>query len=101
MYIRRSNVSVPVGSGVTILVHVIALLKKNLVNLLHIINIANKRAYLYSGIPVISTVTPASGGTCAELCATLSKVPHASILGGATLEFVGATSRILTLLGIG
>ena len=32
--------------------------------------------YLSSGIPVISTVTPASGGTCVELSATRSKVPH-------------------------
>ena len=33
-------------------------------------------SYLSSGIPVISTVTPASGGTCVELSATRSKVPH-------------------------
>jgi len=31
---------------------------------------------LYSSIPVISTVMPASGGTCVELSATRSKVPH-------------------------
>ena len=41
-----------------------------LVNLLHVINIINKLAYLYSGIPVISTVTPASDGTCVELSST-------------------------------
>ena len=43
---------------------------KNHVNLLHVISIVNKLAYLHSGIPVISTVMPASGGTCAELSAT-------------------------------
>jgi len=37
---------------------------KNPVNLLHVINIVNTLADLYSGIPVISTVTPASGRTC-------------------------------------
>jgi len=40
------------------------------------LNIVNKLAYLYSDIPVISTVIPVSGRTCAELSATRSKVPH-------------------------
>jgi len=49
---------------------------KNPVNLLHVINIINKPAYLHSGIPVISTVMPASEGTSAELSTIRSKVPH-------------------------
>jgi len=43
---------------------------KNPVNLLHVINIVNTLADLYSGIPVINTVTLASDGTCVELSAT-------------------------------
>ena len=37
---------------------------------------------MYYGIPVISTVVSASGGTCVELSATRSKVPHHSNTGG-------------------
>ena len=59
-------------------------------------------SYLYSGTPVISTVTPASGGTCVELSATRSKVPHHTYpWWGPPLESVGATSRILTPSGVG
>ena len=59
-------------------------------------------AYLSSGTPVISTVTPASGGTCVELSATRSKVPHHTYpWWGPPLESVGATSRILTPSGVG
>ena len=50
-------------------------------------------SYLYSGTPVISTVTPASGGTCVELSVTRSKVPHHTYpWWGSPLESVGATS---------
>jgi len=55
---------------------------KNPVNLLHVINIINTLVYLYSGIPVNSTVKLASGGTCMELSATRSKVPITPIRGG-------------------
>ena len=59
-------------------------------------------SYLYSGTPVISTVTPASDGTCVELSATRSKVPHHTYpWWGPPLEFMGATSRILTSPGVG
>ena len=59
-------------------------------------------SYLSSGTPVISTVTPASGGTCVELSATRSKVPHHTYpWWGPPLESVGATSRILTPPGVG
>jgi len=59
-------------------------------------------SYLSSGTPVISTVTPASGGTCVELSATRSKVPHHTYpWWGPPLESVGATSRILTPSGVG
>jgi len=44
--------------------------------MLHVIHIVFQPAYLYHANPVISTVTPVSDGTCAELCATQSKVPH-------------------------
>ena len=54
-------------------------------------------SYLSSGTPAISTVTPASGGTCVELSATRRKVPHHIYpWWGPPLESVGATSRILT-----
>jgi len=59
-------------------------------------------SYLYSGIPVISTVMPASGETCVELSATWSKVPHHTYpWWGPPLESVGATSRVLTPPGVG
>ena len=53
--------------------------------MLHVINIVNKLAYLYYGIPVISTVTPASDGTRVELSAIRSKVHIAPIRGGGHL----------------
>ena len=37
-----------------------------ILNLLHVINIVNKLAYLHSGIHVIRTVIPASGKICAR-----------------------------------
>jgi len=75
---------------------------KNLVNLLHVINIINKLAYLYSGIHVISTVTLVSDGTSAELSATRSKVPHHTYMRwGSPLESVETTSRILTPPAVG
>jgi len=69
--------------------------EKNLVNLLHVINIINKLAYLYSGIPVISTVTPASGG---NMCGTKCHTEKSATL---HLYVVGATSRIRTPPGVG
>jgi len=60
------------------------------------------QVYWYSGIPVISTVTPTSDGTCVELSATRSKVPHhAYTWWGPPPKSVGATSRILTPPGVG
>jgi len=56
---------------------------------------------MYLGNPVISTVTLASCGTCVELSATRSKVPHHTYTWwGPPLKSVGGTSRILTLPSI-
>jgi len=75
---------------------------KNPVNLLHVLNIANKLAYLYSGILIISTATPTSGGTCVELSVIWSKVPHHTYMWWRPpLESMEATSRILTPPGNG
>jgi len=71
-------------------------------NFLHIISIVIKPVYLHLGNPVINTVTLASDGTCVELSAAWSNVPHHTCMWwGPPLESVVATSRILTPPGIG
>ena len=66
------------------------------------LNIVNTLAYLYSSIPVISTVTSTSGGTCVELSTTRSKVPHHTYTWwGAPLESMGSPLEFSLRLVLG